>query len=370
MTTWPNGPTRLTFGHLPKISRPEIAEANHRRRVEAMVDGAAVRVAAATVAEGLGVLTWHVDTRRVVTADDLRTLQPASGFVITLSSTHLDALLIVDFVLVLAALDLCLAETPRARRRPLSPLERGLALGLAARLCWRSGGDAMDLETPASSHTWLTSVAERADHLSATTMTARLGECRGRVRVLLRAPRSHRPSVGRSISGPLSRTLWTCIVSAPSIRLRAAEVTDLELGSLVVGLDSNLPDRLLIEIAGRCLLDLSAAALGDDHVEVVRWRDQPCDGGRVVTERPRLDENNSGLGELPVEVHITMGRTTLSLGEIAALGAGSIVEVDRAVGTDVELTVGGRVIARGDLADVEGQLGVVVSWVARDDEAR
>jgi len=54
---------------------------------------------------------------------------------------------------------------------------------------------------------------------------------------------------------------------------------------------------------------------------------------------------------------VEMGRLQLSATDVATLLPGAIVELDRPVGSKVVLRVGGKVVARGGLVDVEGVLG-------------
>jgi type III secretion protein Q len=64
------------------------------------------------------------------------------------------------------------------------------------------------------------------------------------------------------------------------------------------------------------------------------------------------------LGELPVEVACEIGRVTLTGRELLELVPGAVIPVGRPLAGPVDLVVGDRVIARGELVDVEGELGV------------
>jgi len=69
------------------------------------------------------------------------------------------------------------------------------------------------------------------------------------------------------------------------------------------------------------------------------------------------------LRELPVQITCEIGRVTLTAKEILDLRPGAVVPVGRPLAGPVDLTAGGRVIARGELVDVEGELGVRVTEV-------
>ena len=54
---------------------------------------------------------------------------------------------------------------------------------------------------------------------------------------------------------------------------------------------------------------------------------------------------------------------TLTAREILELRPGAVVPVGRPLAGPVDLTAGGRVMARGELVDVEGELGVRVTEI-------
>ncbi len=67
------------------------------------------------------------------------------------------------------------------------------------------------------------------------------------------------------------------------------------------------------------------------------------------------------LGELPVEMVCELGRVTMSGRELLELRTGAVIPVARPLAGPVDLPVGGRVVARGELVDVEGEMGVRIT---------
>jgi type III secretion system YscQ/HrcQ family protein len=67
------------------------------------------------------------------------------------------------------------------------------------------------------------------------------------------------------------------------------------------------------------------------------------------------------LRELPVEVVCELGRVTMSGRELLELRPGVVIPAGRPLSGPVDLTVGGRVVARGELVDVEGEIGVRIT---------
>ena len=64
------------------------------------------------------------------------------------------------------------------------------------------------------------------------------------------------------------------------------------------------------------------------------------------------------IGDVPVLVRVEIGEARMPAREWAAVGAGDVVALGRRVGESVVLRVGGVPVARGDLVDVEGEIGV------------
>ena len=60
------------------------------------------------------------------------------------------------------------------------------------------------------------------------------------------------------------------------------------------------------------------------------------------------------LGLVPVEITISVGRARPTVRDLLALKSDAILELDRSIDDPVELYVGNRLIARGELQEVEG----------------
>jgi type III secretion system YscQ/HrcQ family protein len=85
-------------------------------------------------------------------------------------------------------------------------------------------------------------------------------------------------------------------------------------------------------------------------------------GAPSMAEETQKSEGSDALvGELPVEVVCELGRVTMSGRELIELRPGAVLPVGRPLAGPVDLTVGGRVVARGELVDVEGEIGVRIT---------
>jgi flagellar motor switch protein FliM len=79
------------------------------------------------------------------------------------------------------------------------------------------------------------------------------------------------------------------------------------------------------------------------------------EGGDTMSQ-PRPDGEHL-LAEAQIPVWVELGRLTLRAEEIASLRAGDTLLLAKPPGAPVDLVAGGKVLARGELVDVEGELG-------------
>lgn len=72
------------------------------------------------------------------------------------------------------------------------------------------------------------------------------------------------------------------------------------------------------------------------------------------------------LHHVPVEVTVAVGRARPTIGDLLALGEGAVLALDRKLDDPVEIYVGDRLIARGELEDLgeEGGLAVRLTEIA------
>ena len=81
----------------------------------------------------------------------------------------------------------------------------------------------------------------------------------------------------------------------------------------------------------------------------------PAAGGAALPPQQqgsRTGTAGEGLGavmQIPVSVDVVLGSKQMTVSEITALGKGSIIALDRAIGEPVDLVVNGRAIARGKI---------------------
>ena len=67
--------------------------------------------------------------------------------------------------------------------------------------------------------------------------------------------------------------------------------------------------------------------------------------------------------DVPLAVTLRFGQRQLTLRELLALNTGSLVELDRQVEEPVDLMLGERIVARGEVVIVDGNYGMRVTQV-------
>jgi flagellar motor switch protein FliN/FliY len=82
-------------------------------------------------------------------------------------------------------------------------------------------------------------------------------------------------------------------------------------------------------------------------------------------------EEGSGLEilkDIPLELSVELGRVKMVVRDVVELGAGSIVEIDKAAGEPVDVLVNGRLVARGEVVVIEDNFGVRVTEILSPQE--
>jgi flagellar motor switch protein FliN/FliY len=67
--------------------------------------------------------------------------------------------------------------------------------------------------------------------------------------------------------------------------------------------------------------------------------------------------------DIPVRITVELGRTRKTIGEVLALGPGSVVELNKMAGEAVDVLVNGKLIARGEVVVIDESFGIRVTEV-------
>ena len=72
--------------------------------------------------------------------------------------------------------------------------------------------------------------------------------------------------------------------------------------------------------------------------------------------------------DVQLQVNVEPGRTTMLVKDVLALGAGSVVELDKHAGEPVEVVVNNKVVARGEVVVIDENFGVRITEIVSADE--
>ncbi|MCX7806985.1 MAG: type III secretion system cytoplasmic ring protein SctQ [Deltaproteobacteria bacterium] len=82
-------------------------------------------------------------------------------------------------------------------------------------------------------------------------------------------------------------------------------------------------------------------------------------------QNPTALDAPPSLSDLPIEITIEIGRFELRLEELVQMIPGRLINLGVPLGREVELRAGSRPIAKGELVEIEGELGIRITRVFR-----
>ncbi len=120
---------------------------------------------------------------------------------------------------------------------------------------------------------------------------------------------------------------------------------------------------------GSVVLRDDTVALGADE-DAARSApgDEPgVDEDMTTADDTGIDKLGDAVLDAPIVVRVELGTVRLAARDWARLRAGDVIETGRRVAEPVVLRVAGREVARGELVDVEGELGVRIREIVGPD---
>ena len=157
------------------------------------------------------------------------------------------------------------------------------------------------------------------------------------------APQRVRPAT-------LARLTVVGRVLAGTVRLLAVEAAALEVGDVV------LLDVCHVTTSGEgtVWLNVGRSAFRARCAEGMLHVEGSCGEGANMKDSP----DDAVLAELAVDLTCQLATIRMTAKDVLALGPGAVLPLGRPVGAKVELASGSQVVARGELVDVEGEMGV------------
>lgn len=93
-------------------------------------------------------------------------------------------------------------------------------------------------------------------------------------------------------------------------------------------------------------------------IELSEFQQQAGSGSSVLGGNLRL------LDSVPVTLSVAVGNVETTVGELLALKEASVLKIDRAADTPIDLILNGNVVARGQLVAVDDNFGIRITEVA------
>jgi len=72
--------------------------------------------------------------------------------------------------------------------------------------------------------------------------------------------------------------------------------------------------------------------------------------------------------DIPVQVTVVLGRTTMAVSQLLKLGRGAVIELDKKVGEPIDIFVNNRLVARGEVVVVEERIGITLTEVIKTEK--
>lgn len=255
-----------------------------------------------------------------------------------------------------------------ARDRAIDPEVLGAAAGIALYLARGAG---LELS--------LTEDGLRGVDCLLVDCAVRVGALRTAARVAVAIPELDRTPAGSALEllHRLADTPLTVAAVAGWGVARAGDLAGLMAGDVVV-VDHRFEGCALVAgdrgmLAREIEPDESGrprVRLGEERVELAAPAPKGENAAPMTDETgatmqlPALEEGArlaEDLAELPLTVRVELGTATLAAREWASIGAGDVLVLDGRVGDPVSLRIAGKVLARGELVEVDGALGVRIT---------
>lgn len=87
----------------------------------------------------------------------------------------------------------------------------------------------------------------------------------------------------------------------------------------------------------------------------------------VDTEKVGSPSNHGHVFAIPIVIDVIIGSAKMTIAELMDLGSGAVIPLDRKIDEPVEISVNGRIIAKGQIVmldDEPAQIGVSILEIA------
>lgn len=96
--------------------------------------------------------------------------------------------------------------------------------------------------------------------------------------------------------------------------------------------------------------------------------DGPDESTNPGAERADMEEGQAEgadlLNDVPLQIAVEIGRLPITAEEVVSIKVGHVFDLNRQVGEPLDLSVNGKIVARGELVEIEGNLGIRIVSLA------
>jgi flagellar motor switch protein FliN/FliY len=80
------------------------------------------------------------------------------------------------------------------------------------------------------------------------------------------------------------------------------------------------------------------------------------------------DINLEAVYDIPVQISVVLGKTTIAISQLLKLGRGAVIELDRNVGEAIDIYINNRLVAKGEVVIVENKIGITLTEVIKSEK--
>lgn len=187
-----------------------------------------------------------------------------------------------------------------------------------------------------------------------------VGEMRGVARVWIPDALSGSDDAA---SMPLPALSLDVTLDAGTSTLAGSELVQLEHGDVVVLDEAWWPERCAAGVVGSSRTRWWCDATGRCESIETGLDESPREGTRAMQDEG-VTETMDRVGDAPVFIAVELARFRMSVEELSKVRPGEVLSTGAKLGERVALRVGDKIVARGELVDVEGEVGVQITELA------
>ncbi len=114
--------------------------------------------------------------------------------------------------------------------------------------------------------------------------------------------------------------------------------------------------------------DIEEGELPEEEAEAAVEKEEDLEFDEPASE-PKQDlavrEAFQMTADVPVQVVAILGKKTISVKELVGFKMGQVIDLARPINETVDLVAGGKLVAKGELVDIDGKMGVRVTKLVR-----